>query len=95
MSHDIPATLKLRVITPQRLLADEDVEEVSLPSLEGYIGILPGHRPLVIALGYGEISFTRAQKHESFAVEGGYAEIHPKRILVFTQIGKDEGSGSE
>ena len=95
MVQNLPPGLKLRVITPQRLLVDEDVEEVSLPSLEGYIGILPGHRPLVTALGYGEISYTRAKKHETFTVQGGYAEIHSERILVFTEIGKDEGSGSE
>lgn len=95
MNQNLPPALKLRVITPQKLLVDEDVEEVSLPSLEGYICILPGHRPLIIALGYGEISFTRAKKHETFTVEGGYAEIHPERVLVFTEIGRDEGSGSE
>ena len=95
MSQNLPTALKLRVITPQKLLVDEDVEEVSLPGLEGYMGILPGHRPLVIALGYGEITFIRANKQETFPVDGGYAEIHPERILVFTKIGKDQGSGSE
>jgi F-type H+-transporting ATPase subunit epsilon len=94
MSQNLPSALKLRVITPRRLLVDEDVEMVSLPSLEGYVGILPGHRPLMLALGRGEISFSQAQKQEAFAVQGGYAEIHPERILVFTQIKEDEGSDS-
>lgn len=81
-------------MSTQRLLTDEDVQEVSLPSLEGYVGILPGHRPLFLALGKGNISYQRRGKEESLSVQGGYAEILPERVLVFTELAKDEAEQS-
>lgn len=90
MSQDLPPSLRLRVISPQRVLVDEDVQEVSLPSLEGYVGILPGHRPLFLALGKGDISYRRRGSEESLSVRGGYAEVLAERVLVFTELAKDE-----
>ncbi|MFP4082990.1 MAG: FoF1 ATP synthase subunit delta/epsilon [Candidatus Aminicenantes bacterium] len=90
MSGDLPLSVHLKVITPRKLLVDSEAKAVSLPSLEGYIGILPGHRPLVTALGKGEISYQVNQKQEKFSVEGGFAEILPQKIIVFTQLSRDE-----
>jgi F-type H+-transporting ATPase subunit epsilon len=95
MSQNIPSSLRLRVITSRQMLADEEVHEVNLPSLEGYLGILPGHRPLLVALGQGELSYKRSNKQESFSIQGGYAEVHPERVLVFTEISKDDMYGSD
>ena len=94
MNETLPAALKLRVFTSRKQLADEDVLEVTLPSLEGYVGIFPGHRPLLLALGRGELSYRAASKQESFPVNGGYAQVSPDRVLVFTEIGKDEPPGT-
>lgn len=90
MTQNLPPSLRLKVIAPQKLLVDEEVREVSLPSLEGYLGILPGHRPLFLALGKGRITYYAAQKEEKLSVQGGYAEILPDRVLVFTELSEDE-----
>lgn len=90
MSQDLPTSLHLKVISPSELLVDEDVQEVSLPSLEGYLGIFPGHRSLFVALGQGQLTYKRSNKQSELHVRGGYAEILPDRVLVFTEKGKDE-----
>lgn len=90
MSQEIPAVLRLKIVTSKKLLVETETMGVSLPSLDGYIGILPGHRPLVVALGDGEISYKLKQKEIKLEVSGGYAEVHPDRVLVFTdQVSKD------
>lgn len=90
MSQNLPSSLYLKVITPRKLLVDADVDEVTLPSLEGYIGILPGHRPLFTALGKGALVYRMAKREEKFFVRGGYAEIQPEKVLVFTELSQDE-----
>jgi F-type H+-transporting ATPase subunit epsilon len=90
MSQGPFPSLFLRVITPQSLVVEAEVEEVTLPSLEGYLGILPGHRPLYAALGSGQITFQAAGRGNSLSVRGGYAEIGPERVTVFTELGEDE-----
>ncbi|MFQ6107932.1 MAG: ATP synthase F1 subunit epsilon [Candidatus Aminicenantales bacterium] len=90
MRKEFPTSLHLKVITPQKLLVDKETREVFLPSLEGEIGILPGHRPLLASLGKGMLTFREGQKEEKFPVEGGFAEIHPDRVIVFTRLGQVE-----
>jgi F-type H+-transporting ATPase subunit epsilon len=90
MNQNSPASLRLEVIAPRKLLLDLDVQEVSLPSLEGYIGIFPGHRPLVTALGKGRIIYKATGRERSLSVQGGYAEVQPGKVLVFTELAKDE-----
>ncbi len=88
MSQNLPASLHLRVITSTKLLVESDVEMVMLPSLEGYLGILPGHRPLFAALGSGDLTYRLEKREERIPVKGGYAE--PDRVLVFTELSQDE-----
>jgi len=76
----------LHVVTPRRLLVDALVDEARIPGLDGQIGILPGHRPLMLALGKGSIVIRQGTSEESFEVEGGTAEILPDRVLVFTSL---------
>jgi F-type H+-transporting ATPase subunit epsilon len=87
MSQNIPGSLHLKVITPRRLLCDAEAEAVFLPSLEGQIGILPGHKPMMVALGQGILTCKLRAETESHAIRGGYAEITPDRVLVFTEAG--------
>ena len=94
MSQDLPTSLKLKVISPTDLLVDEEVLEVSLPSLEGYLGILPGHRPLFVALGQGLLIYKRSNKQSELPVQGGYAEILADRVFVFIEKAKDEKNRS-
>ena len=90
MSQDALSSLRLRVITSRSLLADTDVEEVSIPSLEGYLGVLPGHRPLFTALGPGLVTYRTGDRGESFQVRGGYAEVGPDLVIVFAELNEDE-----
>jgi len=93
MSGEIPATLHLKVITPVRLLVEADVEAVFLPSLEGEIGVLPGHRPLFVGIGSGRVRYLAGGDEESFAVRGGYAQVQPEKVLVMTDVGEDDENG--
>ena len=93
MSDGLPATLHLKVVTPRRLLVEADVEAVFLPTLEGQIGILPGHRPLFVAIGKGTLIFLAGGDEESFRIKGGYAQVQPERVVVMTEVGEDDESG--
>jgi F-type H+-transporting ATPase subunit epsilon len=90
MSQNPPSLLHLKVITSHRLFVDAQVVEVSLPGLEGYLGILPGHRPLFVALGQGTLSYRETSGEKKFSVRSGYAEVQPARVLVFTELDQDE-----
>ncbi len=90
MNQNLPSSLRLEVISPRKLALDQDVQEVSLPSLEGYLGILPGHRPLFTALGKGRITYKVGGRERSLLVQGGYAEIQPGKVLVFAELAEDE-----
>ncbi|MFA9453042.1 MAG: F0F1 ATP synthase subunit epsilon [Candidatus Aminicenantaceae bacterium] len=95
MSEAAPPSLRLRVITSHKLLAEEEVQEVTLPSLDGYVGIFPGHRPLMLALGRGELVFRASGREERFSVDGGYAEVRPDLVLIFTELLKGEPDGPQ
>lgn len=93
MSDAVPATVHLKVVTPRRLLAEADVEAVFLPTLEGQIGVFPGHRPLFVGLGRGTLTYREAGGEESVRIAGGYAQVQPERVVVMTEIGEDDVSG--
>ena len=94
MSDGIPATIHLKVVTPRRLLVEADVDAVSLPSLEGEVGVLPGHRPLFVGIGRGKLSYRAAGDEESFTIQGGYAQVQPEKVVVMTEVGEDDDSGN-
>jgi len=77
--------LHLKVVTPRLLLVDQEVDEVQVPTIEGLIGVWPGHRPLMVALGRGTLSYRLGGEEESFGIAGGTAEIHPDHVLIFTR----------
>jgi F-type H+-transporting ATPase subunit epsilon len=94
MSDGVPARIHLKVVTPRRLLVEADVEAVFLPSLEGEVGVLPGHRPLFIGIGRGRLSYRAAGDEESFTIQGGYAQVQPEKVVVMTEVGEDDDSGN-
>lgn len=93
MSEALPATLHLKVVTPRRLLVEADVEAVFLPTLEGQIGVLPGHRPLFVGIGQGRLIYREGGSEDSFAIRGGYAQVQPEKVVVVTEGDEDDGSG--
>ncbi len=74
--------LELQIVTPERLVLAEPVDEVVLPGSEGYLGVLPGHAPLLTALGVGEVEYRIAGKPHFLAVAGGFAEVLRDRVIV-------------
>ncbi len=87
---DVPPRFHLKVITPLSLVAETEVEELSLPTLEGYIGILAGHRPLYVGLGRGVLSFRSGRDVERVGVAGGFAQVGPDAVLVLTELSGDD-----
>ena len=75
-------TLHLQIITPDKLLVREDADSVQIPGKGGYLGILPGHAPLITELMIGEISFSRGGTTQYFAVSWGFAEVLPDKVTI-------------
>ncbi|HET9191543.1 MAG TPA: F0F1 ATP synthase subunit epsilon [Vicinamibacterales bacterium] len=82
----LPTKLTLQVVTPERLLVSEQVDEVQLPGAEGYFGVLPGHTPLLATLQVGELWYRVGQEKRYLAVAFGFAEVLPDRVTVLAQI---------
>ena len=81
-----PTKLALEVVTPDRSLVREEVDEVQLPGAEGYLGILPGHTPVLVTLKIGELWLRMGNEKQFLAIAGGFAEILPDRVTVLAQI---------
>ncbi len=84
----LPDFLTLEVVTPERQLVTETVTEVQLPGREGYLGILPGHAPLITELGLGEMSYRKGRDTHHATVIHGFAEVLPDRVIVLAEIGE-------
>ena len=77
--------LTLEVVTPEREVVRESVAEVQLPGLSGYLGILPGHTPLLTELGIGPLIYKKNSETGYVAVIGGFAEVLPERVTVLAE----------
>lgn len=78
----LPTHLTLEIVTPDRSLAVETVDEVELPGSEGYLGVLPGHTPLLVALRVGAVRFRKGEEETFLSVAFGFAEIGPDRVRI-------------
>lgn len=74
--------LRLFVAAPDRQLVDEDVDELQVPAADGSMGVLPGHAPLLTALGAGAMTFRKGDAWQYLAVEDGVMEVLPDRVRV-------------
>ncbi len=77
-------TLRLRVVTPERLLLDEDVDEVTAPGTEGEFGVLPNHTTFLSSLQPGRLMYKRSGQTYIMAVSGGFAEVVDNNMSVLT-----------
>ncbi len=82
----MPELLRLEVATPERLLVDEQVAEVQIPARNGYIGILPGHAPLLAELATGFMHYTAGARRWFLAIHGGFVEVIDNRVRVLANI---------
>lgn len=74
--------LKLEIVSVERLVYSQDVDMVIAPGIEGELGILPRHVPLLTALTFGELRVRRGEEEESFAISGGFMEVQPDHVMV-------------
>src|SRR4029079_5948348 len=72
-------TIRLEIVTPERLCYEADVAMVLVPGIDGELGILPHHTPLVSLLGVGELEIRKGGSSESFAIAGGFLQGRPER----------------
>lgn len=77
-----PENIELEIVTPERHMLDEMVDYVEVPGKEGYMGVLPGHAPLLSELGFGTLFYRKGSHSEYFAVLGGFVEVLPGRVIV-------------
>jgi len=82
----LPETLELEVVTPERHVLQETAQIIELPGLDGYLGILPGHAPLITELGIGVLSYSRGTGRHYLSVIHGYAEVLPDRVIVLAEM---------
>ena len=82
----LPAHLTLEIVTPDRAIAHEDVDEVQLPGTEGYLGILPGHTPLLTSLRVGQVWYRKGTEKFYLSIAFGFAEVLPDRVRLLAQI---------
>ena len=78
--------LRLVVVTPEGKTFDDDVEQVVMPGVEGQLGILPGHVPLLTAIQPGELDLKAGSRGDELAVGGGFAEITGDRVTILTDM---------
>src|SRR5437867_5491599 len=77
--------IHLEIVTPEKQLYSGDVDEVTVPSNVGYLGILPGHAPLLGELGIGEISYKTGERGEFLFCSWGFVEVLPDRVIILAQ----------
>ena len=84
----LPTKLTLEIVTPDRALLREEVDEVVVPGSQGEFGVLPGHTPLLSTLKIGELWYRQGQEKHYLAIAFGFVEVLPDRVTVLAQIGE-------
>jgi F-type H+-transporting ATPase subunit epsilon len=86
MADTLPDSIELEVATPERMLVREQVTEVQLPGKDGYMGILPGHAPLLSQMGIGYLSYMAGGKKRYLSVHGGFVEVLSDHVRVLAEL---------
>jgi len=76
------ANIKLEIVTAEQVVYSDDVDIVVAPSVEGQLGILPHHTPLMTILGPGELRLRKSGEELSIAISGGFMEVRPDRVII-------------
>ncbi len=82
----LPTHLDLQIVTPDRLIVQEQVDEVEIPGSEGYFGVLPGHTPLLASLAVGELWYRKGQEKFYLSIAFGFAEVLPDRVTILARL---------
>lgn len=81
----MPETFQLEIVTPEKMVVKDAAEEMQLPGKNGYLGILPGHAPLITELTAGQLSFRSAGETHYLSVAWGFAEVLPEKVTVLAE----------
>lgn len=81
----MPDSFQLEIVTPEKMVVRDTAEELQIPGQNGYLGILPGHAPLITELGAGEIAYRSSGQTHRFATAWGFAEVLPDRVTVLAE----------
>ena len=82
----LPTHIDLQIVTPDRLIVQEQVDEVEIPGSEGYFGVLPGHTPLLASLAVGELWYRKGQEKSYLSLAFGFAEVLPDRVTILARL---------
>ena len=80
------ASIRLDIVTAERMVYSEDVDVVVAPGIEGELGILPHHAPLMTTLQVGELRVKKGGEEFSLVIAGGFLEVRPDRIIVLADV---------
>jgi F-type H+-transporting ATPase subunit epsilon len=86
MNMALPTHIQLRIVSAERSLVNETVDEVEIPGAEGYFGVLPGHTPLLALLGAGELWYRQGSEKHYFSMAFGFAEVQPDQVTILAQV---------
>ena len=78
-------TFELEIVTPERQVVKDRATEVQIPGSNGYLGILPGHAPLITELGIGEITYKHQGVSTELCVCWGFAEVLPDKVTILAE----------
>jgi F-type H+-transporting ATPase subunit epsilon len=86
----LPTKIQLEIVTPDRALVREEVDEVVVPGSEGDLGILPGHTPLLATLKVGALWYRSGTQTHYLVVAFGFVEVLPDRVTILAQVAERE-----
>jgi len=78
--------LQLEIVTPERQAYADEVDAVFCPGVEGELGVLPHHAPLLSTLGIGELRIRKGGQEEYFAIAGGFLQVRPDKVVVMAEL---------
>ena len=81
----LPTKIQLQIVSADRALVNETVDEVEIPGWDGYFGVLPGHTPLLAVLHVGELWYRQGQEKHYLLIAFGFAEVQPGRVTILAQ----------
>jgi len=81
----MPDTFQLEIVTPEKKVVDTAATEAQIPGKNGYLGVLPGHAPLITELAVGEITFRAGAEEQRLAVAWGFAEVLPDKVTILAE----------
>ena len=81
--------LSVEIVTPNRLLLQDEADELNLPATDGYLGILPGHVALLTNLGLGELMLRKDGQQRYLTVFRGYMEVSEDKVTVLAEVAED------